>query len=450
MKPDNSKSKKSTKPEANPSPEPSKPEAFVAKAPSKVAKTKEEDVEELAPVKAKAKSAKAAAEVEIPSILLEDDKPSKAAGQGPGQRYALGITPTAEHAGEIETSRELPESYNTGKLILVARDPHWIYVRWDLSREEQRKFNALSVDRHMVVRLFLNDLKSQPVDIIHVHPESTHWFVHVNVAGAKYLAELGYFDAHGLFTLISTSAATMTPPDRMSDDLEVQFANIPSDIPLPQLMEMARKAIFENIPIEEVILQLKSSGYQIPEATAIPGEKWTPEREKALANIITMDHVRRVWMGSVEITELIRRQWMHEMTSMAAAQFSVPGSDQLGVGLGSISSVSSVTSPFGGQHKGKGFWFNVNAELIMYGASEPDAEVTLGGIVIKLRPDGTFSYRFILPDGQYELPAVAISNDRTDKRTAELAFSRSTYFHGEVGHHPQDPAMKPPRVENIS
>ena len=67
----------------------------------------------------------------------------------------------------------------------------------------------------------------------------------------------------------------------------------------------------------------------------------------------------------------------------------------------------------------KGFWFNVNAELIIYGATEPDAKVTLGGHEIKLRSDGSFSYRFALPDGKYDLPAVAVSADGTDGARGE-------------------------------
>ena len=98
----------------------------------------------------------------------------------------------------------------------------------------------------------------------------------------------------------------------------------------------------------------------------------------------------------------------------------------------------------------KGFWFNVNAELIIYGATEPDATVTIGDRVIKLRSDGTFSYRFALPDGQYELPAVAVSNDRSDTRSARLKFGRKTGYGGEVGAHPQDPSLKTPRVEHVS
>ena len=98
----------------------------------------------------------------------------------------------------------------------------------------------------------------------------------------------------------------------------------------------------------------------------------------------------------------------------------------------------------------KGFWFNVNAELIIYGATERDATVTIGGRTIKLRPDGSFSYRFSLPDGQYELPAVATSSDGTDSRSAELKFMRGTQYRGHVEKHPQDPALKPPMAEHVA
>ena len=70
--------------------------------------------------------------------------------------------------------------------------------------------------------------------------------------------------------------------------------------------------------------------------------------------------------------------------------------------------------------------------------------------MIRLRPDGTFSYRFVLPDGQYELPAVAVSADKTDGRAAGLKFGRSTEYRGDVGMHPQDPQMKPPLVAHVA
>jgi hypothetical protein len=99
--------------------------------------------------------------------------------------------------------------------------------------------------------------------------------------------------------------------------------------------------------------------------------------------------------------------------------------------------------------KQKKFWFNVNAELIIYGATEPDAKVEIGGHKIQLRPDGTFSFRFILPDGNYDLPAQATSADGDDTRSAHLKFSRKTNYSGEVGAHPQDSRMKTPEVANV-
>jgi hypothetical protein len=172
---------------------------------------------------------------------------------------------------------------------------------------------------------------------------------------------------------------------------------------------------------------------------------WTPEQEKALARVVSIDQTRRVWMGSLEITELIRRKLESEVTS-PMAPFGAPGAGVGGV-PGSVAPAGfpAITSPMGGEgERAKSFWFNVNAELIIYGATEPDARVTLGGHEIKLRSDGTFSFRFALPDGKYDMPAVAVSADGTDGRAAELKFGRSTEYRGDVGVTPPDPSLKPP------
>lgn len=412
------------------------------KSPSKKAVKTAETSSAEETTKPAAKLNKKKAAPKVPAILLEGDRPSAPAPGGPGQRYALGPTPPPEHLGG-EEGAELPEAYGTKKLFLAARDPHWLYARWDLTREQQIHFNRLSADRHLVLRIFLNETGDEPLTQAHVHPESTHWFCHVPHAGAKYLAELGYYTTGGNWMAISASAATLTPPDAMSEDFTAEFATIPVEVPFAKIMELARSAVRENVPLAEVLQELRASGHHVREAKS--PATWTPEQERALASIITMDRVRRVWMGSVEITELIRRQLQQEISSISAAQFSQPGSQ-----LGGISSISSISSPFGGQERRKGFWFNVNAELIIYGATEPDAQVTIGGRAIKLRPDGTFSFRFALPDGEYELPAVAVSADQSDARAAELKFGRETEYRGDVGRHPQDPQLKPPLVAHVA
>lgn len=159
-----------------------------------------------------------------------------------------------------------------------------------------------------------------------------------------------------------------------------------------------------------------------------PAAHWTPAQERALAEALGMDEERRQWINSMEISELIHRQIEREISSIAAAQLGLQGR---------AGASETISSPGISQPKPKGFRFNINAELIVYGATEPDANVTMAGQAIKLRPDGTFSFRFALPDGRYQLAVTATSADN-DQRQAELKFGRQTEYKGEVGTHPQD------------
>ena len=390
---------------------------------------------------AKPKRTSSASRMKIPPILLEGDAPPAPIASGPGQRYALGPSPTPASAPSLSAGGELPESYGTQQLFLAARDPHWLYAYWDFSREQLRKYNALSADGHLVLRIFRGSIESEPISEIHLHPESRTWFAPVPVAGAKYLAELGYYDSSRKWVSLARSGATFSPPDSLSDDTSIRFATIPSEVTFAALLALVKEAVREHVPLVEAMQQMRAQGYlDLPAPETIQSE-WTPAQEKALADVISIDQVRRVWIGSLEITELIRRQLQHQVSSLGAAQFSLPSS---------MGAMSSVSSPFGGVERKRGFWFMVNAELIIYGATEPDAKVTIGDRPIKLRPDGSFSFRFALPDGDYSLPAAAQSADGVETRHAHFKFNRGTAYHGEVGTHPQDKTLKPPLVSAVA
>ena len=73
----------------------------------------------------------------------------------------------------------MPEAYGTRQLFLTARDPHWLYAHWDLIRAQLKKYNGLSVDGHLVLRVYRGTLEARPLAEIHVHPESRNWFVPV-------------------------------------------------------------------------------------------------------------------------------------------------------------------------------------------------------------------------------------------------------------------------------
>jgi len=392
------------------------------------------------PAPVKAAPAKAKSRPVVPDILLEGDEPPAPPTRGRGDRYALGAQPKYELPSDMG---ELPEAYGTGTLFVTARDPHWLYANWDFTDEQLREHNKSAKGGHLAVRVFEGAVRGKPLTEVEVHPESRNWFLHVERGGRNYVAELGYRKkSGGTWVSLATSEPVRTPPDSASDDHSVTFATIPVELSFAQLLALLKQAARDHVPLAEAIEQLRLGGFLgLPDLPAIRALQWTPEQERAMATVISMDSVRRVWMGSLEITELLRRQMLRELSSIGASQ------------LGQISSlgVSSLSSPFGAGEGGRarGFWFNVNAELIIYGATEPDATVTIGGRKIQLRRDGSFSYRFALPDGNFDLPAIATCAAGDDTRSAALKFSRHTDYSGDVGVHPQDPALRPPKPENV-
>ena len=70
--------------------------------------------------------------------------------------------------------------------------------------------------------------------------------------------------------------------------------------------------------------------------------------------------------------------------------------------------------------------FAVDAEVIVYGAADRDAHVTLKGEPVQLRADGTFAVRVTLPNKRQVIPIVASSGDGVEQRTIILAIERNT------------------------
>jgi hypothetical protein len=72
------------------------------------------------------------------------------------------------------------------------------------------------------------------------------------------------------------------------------------------------------------------------------------------------------------------------------------------------------------------FQLEVDAELIVYGATRPDAYVTLQGEPVKVQPDGTFRVRVDLPNKRQVLPIVASVPNGGGRQTVVMAVERNT------------------------
>ncbi|MGC8888143.1 MAG: DUF4912 domain-containing protein [Verrucomicrobiia bacterium] len=362
--------------------------------------------------------------LEIPPILFEGDTPAVSTPQGAGLKYALGPEPVKNHIPK-EESYELPESYGTGKLFLTARDPFWIYAAWDFSTAKIKQYNKLSSRGRMTLRVYLNEVSGKPQSEIDVYPNSRDWFIRVYVPGQTYIVALGYYDKNGVFNQVTVSEPVRTPnlivpqPQALFELKPEQAAEqLQQPIPAGQMSEPSRlfAAQAETQPA-------KKTGTDLP---------ITSEEQRELFSLVYTG----VQRGSVELVKAEKGK--PEVARFVAAPTGQPiQPSQLQIG---------ISSPRGEAKAERKFWFNIQAELIVYGATEPDAVVTVANEQIKLRPDGTFTLRFALPDGFYKLSASAVSKSADQRRSVNLEFSRrTTNVEGEVGECQPDKPLPPPR-----
>jgi len=72
------------------------------------------------------------------------------------------------------------------------------------------------------------------------------------------------------------------------------------------------------------------------------------------------------------------------------------------------------------------FQLEVDAEMIVYGATEPGCYVTLQGEPVKVHPDGTFRVRVDLPNRRQVLPIIASTANGLERQTVVIAVERNT------------------------
>ena len=92
-----------------------------------------------------------------------------------------------------------------------------------------------------------------------------------------------------------------------------------------------------------------------------------------------------------------------------------------GIGMSGIGFSASVppTRP-------RKFWLTADAQIIVYGATEPDATITIGGQPVKANSDGTFRFQLSFQDGLLDYPIMAVAADGEQNRAIHLKFSRET------------------------
>ncbi|MBX7165678.1 MAG: DUF4912 domain-containing protein [Pirellulales bacterium] len=256
-----------------------------------------------------------------------------------------------------------PGGYTRDRLVVMVRDPYWLHAYWELTRQSVERAQAAMAGEWHTCRPVLR--------LLRVHGTSTTSSSETVVRNIEIHGGVNnwYVDVHD-------------PPKNFR--LEIGY--------------LAAGGRFYCLA--------RSNMVSTPRAGASDAidENWTDVAQNA-EKIYAMS-ANPAGGCSTELQELFEERLRRPMGSPMMTRFGTGADGALG--------------------RERKFNFELDAELIVFGATEPGAHVTLQGDPVKLRPDGTFTVRYSLPNCRQVIPAVASSIDGAEQRTVVLAVERNT------------------------
>jgi hypothetical protein len=270
--------------------------------------------------------------------------------------------PTKDLSAKVP--KDLPGGYGKDRIVVMVRDPYWLHAYWELTRHAiQRAEAALGQEWHAARPILrLLDVSSQDT----------------TSTAESIIRDI---DIHG-----------------GCNNWYIDVSNPPRSYRV-DIGYLARSGRFYILSRSNVVSTPRAG------VSDVIDENWADIDSKKADRIYAMSGGFDPTASSLELKQLFEERLRRPLGSPAVTSF---GSGGFVAG------------------KGRRFWFQLDAELIVYGATEPNARVTLQGEPVKLRPDGTFTMRFSLPDSRQIIPAVATSPDGVEDRTIVLAVERNT------------------------
>jgi hypothetical protein len=307
---------------------------------------------------------------------------------------------------------DLPNGYGESRIVLMPRDPQWAYAYWDVpneSKEELRRQGGIQIALRLYDVTDVN-LSYQSPHSIQEYPcdeLAREWYLPIPVSDRDYVIDIGYRTFDGRWLLLARSASVRIPPVYPSDWIEDYFLTINWD------EDLRGKSFATLVPPSK---RAAAAAGGSPIYDQIFGMAQSAEAQRVAGSLFgSMQHVPGSVFGSVHMVESIS-SYVFPSGVGAWAVPTVSGLTMSGVGF------SASAAPI----RPRKFWLIADAELIVYGATEPDATVTIGGRPIKLNPDGTFRFQMSFQDGLIDFPILAVAADGEQNRAIHMKFTRET------------------------
>ena len=287
------------------------------------------------------------------------------------------------------------------QLHFTAQGPQWGFASWQLGEADRRGLDQSGASCLNLRIADVTGLSGDAATTPHAQQEvsvdrsASQWGMALPLADRDYRVDLGYHSPGG-WVLLARSAVVTIPG--LGDGLSVPppFAAFeqPASAPAPA-------------PWEPQASPAAQSAAEAPGAVL----------HERLYQSATMG-LRRISRGSETFHEL------DLLDDAAGARASHGGSSDSGPGLWASGRNDSGLG--GVRSRQRSFWLVADAELIVYGATDPSATLKIGEEVVPLSADGTFRVQVPFRDGQQLYPIEATAIDGEQKRHIVLRFERTT------------------------
>jgi hypothetical protein len=350
-----------------------------------------------------------------PSRTLEAQEEVEAAKFDVGQEDRTGGSLAAVDEG----LPDLPEGYGESRIVLMPRDPQWAYTYWDIPNDHKEDLRRQG-GQQLALRLYdVTDisLEYQSPHSIQEYPSdelAREWYLPIPVSDRDYVVDIGYRCADGRWLVLARSAPVRVPPVYPSDWIEDQF------ITLGWEEDLRGKTFLELIPPAK--RAAATTGYGADAPTDAAGNP-IYDAIFGMAQATEAQRVAGSLYGSMQQAPVHEQAISSYVFPSGVGMWALPtasGINMSGVGMSGAGFASAPPI------RPRQFWLVADAELIVYGATEPDATVTIGGRPIKLNPDGTFRFQMSFQDGLIDYPIMAVAADGEQTRSVHMKFTRET------------------------
>ncbi len=144
------------------------------------------------------------------------------------------IKEAAGRAEPLPSLPPLPKSYGVDRLVLLARDPNWLYAYWEITATRQEEFISSYgpsswASTQPVLRVYdvtgiqFNGYNANSYTDIRVNDFADNWHIEVGAPDRSFCVDLGRMFPDGRFVTLLRSNVVTTPRASLSDRLDEEW-----------------------------------------------------------------------------------------------------------------------------------------------------------------------------------------------------------------------------------